>query len=490
MPYLPLQIQPGVYRNGTEYQSKGRWYDANLVRWYSGEMRPVGGWQARSASTVSGKARAVTTWKDNSSVSWIGIGTHTKLYAMTRSGALHDITPSGFTTGRADATTAGGYGGGTYGTGAYGTPRLDTTAIQDASVWTLDTWGEYLVGCMADDGDIYEWTLNTAVAAAAVTNAPTARAIVVTEERFLMALGAGGNPRKVQWSDQEANTTWTPAPANQAGDFELQTAGRLMCGKRVRGGTLLFTDVDVHLANYIGGTLVYGFDRISSSSGIISQQACAVFDGRAVWMSQNGFWGFNGYVEPVACDVHDYVFSDLNRVQASKVYAVHNSQFGEVWWFYPSAASNEIDRYVIWNYRENHWSIGQLVRLCGTDRGAFNYPIMIGSDGTVYEHEAGFGYGSASLYARSGPVELGSGDNVMTVRGMVPDERTAGDVTVTFYVKPFPNGDEETFGPYTAANPVDFLFTGRQVEVKYTGSALADWRVGTPRLDVVARGGR
>ena len=100
---LPLNIAPGVYRNGTDYQSKGRWRDASLVRWYENTMRPVGGWRKRSNNQFSGKCRGLIAWRNNSHVRWIGIGTHSKLYAMAESGALTDITPSGYTVGDADA---------------------------------------------------------------------------------------------------------------------------------------------------------------------------------------------------------------------------------------------------------------------------------------------------------------------------------------------------------------------------------------------------
>jgi len=264
MAFIQLQIPPGVYRNGTELQSSGRWYDANLVRFYEGTMRPMGGWRKRSESAVAGAARSLLTWKDNEADPWIGIGTNSGLYAMSVSGVLKDITPAGFTSGLVDATIVTGYGTGGYGVQAYGVERENLTTITPAAVWTLDTWGEYLVGCSNSDGKLYEWQLGFGgpTAAAAITNAPTScNAILSTAERFIFALGAGGNPRKVQWCDQENNTVWTPAELNQAGDFELTTPGTLMAGKRVRAINLLWTDVDCHAATYIGQPFIFSFEK-------------------------------------------------------------------------------------------------------------------------------------------------------------------------------------------------------------------------------------
>jgi hypothetical protein len=487
---IPLRLPPGIYRNGTEYQAKGRYYDANLVRFYEGTIRPLGGWMKQSTTAVTGSPRALLAWKDNTLTTWAAIGTHSRLYAMSRSGSLSDITPAGFTAGRADAIAGGGYGFDAYGSSAYGTPRPDTSLILDASVWSLDTWGEDLVGCMAEDGKIHQWSLDTAVPAASIVGAPVARAIVVTEQRILMALGAGGNPRRVAWSDQENNTDWTPSATNQAGDFNLQTNGRLMCGKRIRGGTLLFTDLDVHLATYTADNLVYGFDKLADNCGAISQNCAGTVDGRTVWMGARGFWLHDGYVSALPCEVADFVFSSINPVQVSKVSCFVNSAFGEVTWLYPSAASLENDRYVTWNYRENHWSIGALARLCGADRGVFLYPLLCGADGYVYEHETGFSYDGAVPFLEGGPLELGEGDTVFGAEWLLPDDMTAGDVTATFKVKFVSDDTESVFGPYTLSSRTDVRFEGRQVKVRFTGANLTDWRIGVPRLDVIPGGKR
>jgi hypothetical protein len=412
---------------------------------------------------------------------------------MNEAGTLKEITPTGLTAGIADAVSKTGYGYSTYGNFAYGTARPDTGTITPATTWSLDTWGEYLVACSSSDGKLYEWQLGftTPTLAAAITNAPTSnKALLVTQERILFALGAGGNPRKVQWCDQENNTLWTPAGDNLAGDYELATPGTLIAGKRVKGVNLLFTDVDVHTAQYVGAPFVYGFEKAGSGCGLISAQSVAAIDTAAIWMSKSGFFIYDGYVKPLPSDVSDYVFGNINFNQASKVYAVHNSQFGEIWWYYPSSQSTENDSYVTFNYRENHWSIGSLARTAGSDAGVFTYPLMVSTDGYIYEHEVGFAYDSASVYAESGPVQLGNGDNIMSVRQVVPDEQTLGEAVVSFKTRNYPTGTQSTFGPYTAANPTDVRFAARQVNVKVTGAVLADWRIGVMRLEAIPAGKR
>ena len=200
MALVPLKIPAGIYRNGTEYQSAGRWFDSNLVRWFENTLRPWGGWRKRSTSQMTGLCRGLLTWKSNSGARYIALGTHSKLYAMDENSVLKDITPSPFTSGRADAVSGTGYGYNTYGSFAYGVARPDIGSIAPATTWSLDTWGEYLIACSESDGKLYEWQLGfvTPTLAAAITNAPTGcQAVMSTAERFVFALGASSNARKV-----------------------------------------------------------------------------------------------------------------------------------------------------------------------------------------------------------------------------------------------------------------------------------------------------
>jgi hypothetical protein len=493
MALIPINIPPGVFRNGTELQSAGRWYDVNLVRWTEGAMEPVGGWEKRDTSALTGKARSLLTWKTNSDVRLMAIGTSSKLYAVTQSNVLVDITPTGFTAGSDDASTGAGYGIGTYSGGYYGTPRPDTGSVTAATTWSLDTWGEYLVGCSTSDGKLYEWQLDftTPTKAAVITNAPTnCIGCLVTAERSMFALGASGDGRKVAWSDLEDNTVWTAASTNLAGSLKLQTSGRIITAKRVRGQNLILTDIDAHTLTYVGQPFVYQAEIAGRACGAASANCVAVLDNMAVWMGQKGFHIYDGYVKPLPCEVYDYVFNNININQISKVYAVNNSQYNEVWWFYPSAGANENDSYVAWDYVENHWTIGTLARTAGTDRSVFRNPIMIGTDGFIYDHEVGLNYSDALPYAESGPFQIGNGDQILYVNEMIPDERNQGSVSATFKTRYYPTSEESTYGPYSLTQPTSVRFNGRQIKMRVTTTTPSDWRVGVQRLNAIPGGRR
>lgn len=484
MPLVPLTLPPGVYRNGTDMQSAGRWRDASLVRWADGTMRPVGGWEERF-DIADAVPRGVHSWRDLTNNRRLAVGTFDALYAVSQGGTATNITPVGLTAGNVTSAQNLGFGGGLFGVGSYGTPRPDSASFSEATTWTLDNWGQDLVACSNADGNLYSWDLDTGKDAVIIPNAPTDNlGLIVTEERFLFALGAGGNPRKVQWSDREDRETWTPAVTNEAGDLELQTSGQIMQAIRTRGQTLILTDIDAHTATYQGPPFVYGFERSGSACGTVSRKAAAAVDQGVFWMGGGSFYVYSGgTVQEVPCDVVDYVFSDMNMTYRSHIWAVSNAQNSEIWWFYPSGGSTECDRYVSFNYLERHWSIGEMARTTGVDRGVFARPIWIDAAGQAYDHETGVAYGGADIFAESGPISLGAGDQVAVCTMLIPDEKTQGQVTATFKTRFHPNDVEREYGPYSMANPTSVRFTGRQVRMRINGTA-ADWRVGVPRIDM------
>jgi hypothetical protein len=343
-----------------------------------------------------------------------------------------------------------------------------------------------------DDFTIDNIVMKKKPVAQVIANAPVDNlGLVVTEERFLVALGAGGNPRKVQWCDRENRTSWTAAATNEAGDLELQTTGQIMQAVRTRGQTLVITDVDAHAMRYLGPPYVYGFERVGTSCGTVSRKAAVDVDMGIFWMGQGGFYRFDGNsVQEIPCEVRDYIFDDFNTGQQSKIWGYANSEFSEVWWYYPSSGSIEIDRYVGYNYRENFWIIGEMERTCGAPRGVFRYPILGDQYGTLHDHEVGVNKDGASVYAETGPISLGNGDQTMQVMQIIPDEVTQGDVEMYFKTRFHPNDVERTYGPFTPANPTSARFQGRQVRMRIEEDQLTPWRVGIMRLDVVARGRR
>jgi hypothetical protein len=324
-----------------------------------------------------GPCRSLLAYRDNNDQPTLGAGTNGKLY-MFRGGLLVDITPAAFPAGNIDAQLASGqYGAGVYGDGAYGIGMESGGLLEDAASWQLDHFGQSMIACAAHDGKLYvKADPATADVATQIANAPVScAAVVVTPEQFVMALGAGGNDRRIEWSDQSNYTIWTPGPTNQAGGYNITSAGRILAGRRTTAETLIWTDADLWRARFIGGTYVYQIQQADASAGAVSRHAMGVLGAQAFWMGHRSFYMYNGFVQQIPCDVADYVFNDFNKLQRSKVTCKVRSQFGEVTWHYPSAGSVENNRYVTYNYLHGFWYLGYLERTAGVDAQVFGFPI-------------------------------------------------------------------------------------------------------------------
>jgi hypothetical protein len=273
----------------------------------------------------------------------------------------------------------------------------------------------------------------------------------------------------------------------------LDTEGTLICGQPTKGETLIWTTIDFWTMRYIGGDLYYSFLKVGTNCGIVGPHAGVVLDSGAYWMSDSRFFVFDGRVKPLQCEVQDYVFGNFSSAYGYKVWALANPQFSEVTWNYPSSGATECDRYVTYNYIEDHWVFGNLARVAGVTRRAgatIPVPVMIGSDGKVYDHESGTVHGSDTPYVESGPFQLGDGDQVLRIQRIVPDDKTQGDVTASIYTSMFPDGAETLNGPYTLSGSTSVRLTARQCRIKLTEAAANAWRVGVLRLGAIPVGRR
>ena len=453
-----------------------------------------GGGQIDGAERPSGSH----SWRNNDGVPLLAWGGPAAIKVL-KGGTVFTVTPaSGFTAGAADAViTTGNYGNSKYGTGLYGVGDTATTALQEAQSYQMDNYGEDLFFVAHSDGQL--WFVNQdgsggdPAVAALITpttgSVPTSNlGVVVTPERFVMLLGAGGDGRKIQWPDVDDNTDWLATNTNQAGDIFLPGKGAIMAGRRAQAETLVWTDQDLFSIRYIGGNFVYQATPVGAV-GSISRRSMAVVGSVAYWMGPRGFYIYNGFTQAIESPLADFVFSDLNQNQISKIWAEVRAEYGEVTWHYPSGGSTECDRSVTYNYNDGFWFNNTVERTAGEDRGAFSYPMAFDAAGLLYRHETGANYGGAVPQAISGPVEIGKGDNVMHIQSIIPDEKTLGDVDLYLLSSFYPTASETENGPFTPANPTDTRITARQVRLKIVQDQ-ANWRVGTIRADVELGGQR
>lgn len=496
---VPLDFPPGIFKAGTEHQSGGRWYDSDLVRWlYRGVVAPIGGWQKRqhlvgavvTDSVVSGMARGAFSWKRNDYTRHVAIGTHTGLYHLSESDAPADITPVGYAPG-SPGTLTGGYGYGLYGVGLYGTPRVlgPGDVPTEPTTWDFDNWGEELVACAQSDGKIYKFA-QADIVAQLIATAPISNAgVMVTDERYMMALGSNGNPREISWCDQEDYNQWTPGVVSRAGSIELQTSGTIMAGKRSKVGNLVVTDKDAHLVSYVGRPYIYSRERVGTDCGAVAREAVVAFNDEVAWMGQGSFWRFDGTVKSIPCTVADYVFKNLNRQTKARIWGMCNELFKEVTWHYADLTSEEPNRYVTWNWELDIWYIGALERTCGVSSAIYTIPHMVDEDGNIFLHEYLNAHEGREPYLEGGPFEIENGEYTMRVRRVIHDYSPAGSARLIFYNRFYPQGTQYIKGPFTLADPKGIRFETRQTNVRIESDDNVDWRYGGLRLDI-AKGGK
>jgi hypothetical protein len=507
MPRVAQAPPPGVFRNGTPEATPGRWFDCNNIRFRQGLIQPVGGNAALPNAVTATPPRDILTWHDNSHIRWAAFGTDTHLYAFRfDTQVLTDITPTGV--GALDPPgPLVGFGLGDYGTGTYGTARdpadigVEDIAANQGDKWSLDTFGEDLLIVPTQDGHLFHWSPATpATLPTIVPNAPILnRGVIVTDQRQAVLLGAGGDPRNIAWSDQEDYTVWAPLVTNLAGSKFLQTQSYAMTAVKVGAGILIFTANDLHLMQYVGPPYAYGIVQIASGCGPMSLRAPVAIGSVVMWPGAQGFWAWAGSVQPLQCDVGDWFFSLVNRAYVGRTFGSPNPQYEEMWWDWPDEGSTECNRYVAINYADPRkpWTIGQRTRTAADPTGTMDFPVLggpLGSGGGLYLHEYGWSENgtpraaSGEVYAQSGAITLGEGDQRLAVTQMVMDYTSGVDgmLGYSFQVseQPMDLANAYDTGLYTVVHDglMDMRFSGRTCQMRMAALADGDFAVGRPRL--------
>jgi len=468
-------------------------------------VRPIGGWLRRQdtfgvdipalfSDSAAEAVRDVFGWRALDGALNVVFGSNLKLYHMSQAGAITDITPAGGSTSAKSPVINVGYGGSPYGLGAYGVSNnLAGVDPTPPLRWAFATFGELLLAVQRNDaggtGLIYELNLVT-LALSAVTNAPEhTQDIIVTQERQVFAIGVNGEPRAIAFSEVENRAVWAPAQANQAGSRTLAGDGKLLTAVQIASGVLLVGVSDAVLATYIGPPYVYRTAQVGTQCGTVAADAVVATDTFAVWLGKETFWVYDGTLQPLPCEVLDYLIEDMDKSQLSTVVGTSAHASSEIWWLYQSNDGASIDKYVSWNYVQNVWMTGSLSRTAAMDADPVASPLMITPDGVIYNHEVNGVMPDGTVFCATGPMEIGSGERVLCVGSVLPDTADVGDVSMTLYGRDMPTATEYAYGPYAYANPTSVRASGRQIRLRMdllSSSA----RVGTMRLVVTPGAGR
>ena len=435
-------------------------------------------------------------------------------------------------TGLTNVVTGTGWGAGTWGGGTWGTASA-LTVVNTLRIWTQDNFGEDLLSCVRDGG-IFFWDTSadvlgtdrvTALASLAGADAETptiAKQVLVSDrDRHVIVFGCDGetsigtqDPLLIRFSSQESLTTWKAETTNTAGELRISSGSEIITAVETKSQILVFTDVSVHSMQFLGPPFTFGVSQISENTTIMGPMSAKAVDDAVFWMGFEDFYVYNGQVQKLPCTVRSYVFNDFNSNQSEKVTAALNSSNSEVWWFYPSSSSTEIDRYVIYNYEERVWYFGTLPRTVWLDRGVNNFPLAASTDGYLYDHENGLNDGSTNpptpmtSFIESSQLSIGEGNDFVFLSRLIPDITFDGSVTngpsadFTLQARNFPGGQylqtKDSEVVQSATTPVE-QFTeqafvrlrGRSFALKVQSNSVdMQWRLGTARVDARQDGRR
>jgi hypothetical protein len=424
-----------------------------------------------------------------------------------------------------------GWGSGPWSGGSWGI----TASSDSLRLWSQANFGEDLI-FNPRGGGIYYWDASSGLTTRGMalssmtgaSNVPTRANFVLVSDtsRFVFAFGttdslsATYDPMLIRWSDQESAVNWTPSATNQAGSVRLSHGSEIVSGLQTRQEIVVWTDSALYALQYLGAPEVWGTQLLGDNISIAGPNAKALASGVVYWMGVDKFYKYNGRVETLRCDLKQFVFSDFNSAQRGQVFASTNEGFNEVWWFYCSADSTTVDRYVVYNYVEDVWYYGTMARTAWLDSGLRAYPVAATYLNNIVNHESGVDDNSTGVpapinaYITSSEFDIDDGHNFAFIYRMLPDVTfrgsTAANPSATMYLLPLANSGSGYNNPASvggsnsaavtrvATIPVE-QFTGqvytrvrgRQMSIKMESTGLGvQWQLGAPRIDLRPDGRR
>jgi len=414
-----------------------------------------------------------------------------------------------------------GWGLGTFGS----TSSLSNT--NQLRLWTHDNFGEDLI-INQRNGGIYKWTEEDGLSARAVELSgisganlvPTKALQVITSEkdRHLIVLGCDPisgsartgtiDPMLIAFSDQENALDFEPLSTNTAGSLRLSSGSSIIGGVKARQEILVWTDTALYSMQFIGPPFTFGINLINEGTGLVGPKAAVTTPSGVYWMSYNNFYTYNGSVQTLPCSVHNYVFTDINLTQSFKINAFTIKDKSEVGWFYCSSSSDEIDRYVIYNYVEQIWFYGQLTRTAWLDSGIVNYPRAV-SGGYLYQQEVGFdddGSPMTNVFIESSDMDIGDGEQFSFIKRIIPDYKFIQDdnncnVNIVLKTRNFPGDSLTTNSTSSISADTQQAYVrsrSRQIALRFEsdddatddGNLGIGWRLGATRIDIKPDGRR
>ena len=496
----------------------------------------IGGVGTNVTAAVLNQNFQVTVLSSNSYSIVISVTPNATAIAGSPGGGASVVAAYEIPVGPAISGAQIGWGGGTWGEGTWGNGG---TSLSNIRLWSQNNFGEDLVFGYRG-GPIYYWDATSGVTSRGVavttlsgaSDVPTVQNFLFVSDssRFVFAFGCNEigsivqNPMLVRWSDQESVVDWTPTATNQSSSLQLSHGSEIVTCVQTRQEIVVFTDSAVYSFQYQGPPAVWSTQLLGDNISIISPNSAIIASGIVYWMGVDKFYSYDGRTQTLRCDLRQYIFQDINLSQTAQIFTGTNEGFNEVWWFYCSASSNVIDKYVTFNYTENNgagvWAYGTLGRTAWLDSGLRDFPLAATYNSNLVNHEQGVDNDETGTPAAinaiisSAEFDIDDGDHFGFVYRMLPDitfrGSSAASPQVTMTLIPMQNSGSGYNNPISLGGNSDATvvrtstsvieqFTGQvyvrvrgrqmilQVESNQLGCA---WQLGSPRIDIKQDGRR
>jgi hypothetical protein len=358
-----------------------------------------------------------------------------------------------------------------------------------------------------------------------IVDIPTAvNSLTVSDaSRFIIAFGCNDygsatiDPLLIRWSAQDDPYNWTPDPTNQAGFTRLSHGSEIVTTIQTRQEIVVFTDSSIYSLQYLGPPYVWSSQLLGDNISIQGPNAAVIASGIVYWMGVDKFYSYDGRVQTLNCDLRRYIFQDINQNQNDQIFGSTNEGFNEVWWFYCSANSTTIDRYVVYNYLEKIWYYGTMARTAWLDSGLRNYPIAATYNYNLVDHENGLNNNETATtvaieaYIGSSEFDIGDGHNFGFIWRVLPDltfqnsttspTGSAASATMTLYGLANSGSGVTSTASQPVAKGSTYVITeeftgqiytrlrGRQMIFRIGSNQInTSWQLGAPRIDIIPDG--
>jgi len=343
-------------------------------------------------------------------------------------------------------------------------------------------------------------------------------------------------PRLVKWSTEaaygEAPSTWDETDATlDAGEYELSdTPGEIIDGLPLGDSFLIYKNDSIYVMNYVGTPYIFSFKLLSPTVGALSKNSIAEFEGGHFFIGNSDCYVCNGQTINALLPnkMRRAMFDNFDGASYEKCYVAADYVRNEMLACFPSSNSLTVDKALVWNWKENTFSLRDLPNASYINHGIIDITVGATWDGATEDWDVGSGawgernYDSVkenlvfcditntkiyrdnfghkedtanmSSYIERTGLDLNDPQSIKFVSAVYPQIEVSGDNSVNVYVGRQVSTEQGItwegpilFNPNTQSK-VSCRVSGKYFGIKVESSGDFDWKLHGVAFEVQQRG--